>query len=252
LKERTELNKNKEDNFTKRLYDRDNEIRDLKNEVNLQGKELDEIKQVLYHKNKENEQMAEDIHALTMENQYVNAELIKLNQTKETLKEINEDLQTKEKYSSHQFRASQHEKEDFINSYKKVCFENERIIENMGVLTQENKEMYSKIQLFEQEIYGSQLKLNTYQQNEKKFITQIQGLERNISSLTLQLESAQGTLNQFQRNQQNLLQDVENAKNVILNSLNVLIYGIFSGIFQFGDEFRRYGKKDCRVRRIKV
>lgn len=195
--------------------ERENEIRDLTNELNMTSKELEDAKLLLYHNSKEKDQMHEDIQALTKENQHINAELIKLSQAKDTLREMNEDLLNRDKMTSQQVRASQIEKEDFLYNYKKVCLDNERIMENMKSLSNENKEMFSKIQLLEQEIYGLQLKLNTAQQNEKKYISQIQQLERQISHTAMQLESAHNQLQQAQITKEDLLSDMQTAKNVI-------------------------------------
>lgn len=214
LHAKTDQQSTKEDSFNKRIVERENEIREIGQKLMEVSKELEDTKEMLYYKNKELENLSNDIQVLTKENQFINAELMRLNQAREGLKKMNDDLQQKEKGAQQTLRASELERDDILHSYKMVCEENERLNENANMLANENKEMIAKLQEYEKELYARGMRIQGLEQNEKKYIADIQGMERQINNLTKELEKAAGAMQENEEIKQSMLGDIENAKQV--------------------------------------
>lgn len=83
----------KEDDFQRRLYERENEIKMLRQENQNFREQMDNQTQIISVKSTETAELTEDIQTLTRENKFVNQEFTKATQANEFLKRQNEQLQ---------------------------------------------------------------------------------------------------------------------------------------------------------------
>jgi len=82
----------KEDDFQRRLYERENEIKMLRQENQNFREQMDNQTQIISVKSTETAELTEDIQTLTRENKFVNQEFTKATQANEFLKRQNEQL----------------------------------------------------------------------------------------------------------------------------------------------------------------
>lgn len=83
----------KEDDFQRRLFERENEIKLLRQENQGQREQIEQSSQIIQVKTQDCNELTEDIQTLTRENKFVNQEFTKATQANEFLKKQNEQLQ---------------------------------------------------------------------------------------------------------------------------------------------------------------
>lgn len=82
----------KEDDFQRRLFERENEIKLLRQENQNFREQVEQSTQIIQVKTQECNELTEDIQTLTRENKFVNTEFSKATQANEFLKRSNEQL----------------------------------------------------------------------------------------------------------------------------------------------------------------
>jgi len=132
----------KEDNYQRRLYEREQEIKELKRELQETRQNLQEQTEIANIKANEAAELLEDIQTLTRENKYVNQEFGKTTQTADHYRKANEELANRERHAQQQLRAVELEKEDILKTYRNTCSENERLVSNLDQMANENRDLY--------------------------------------------------------------------------------------------------------------
>ena len=145
----------KEDNIQRRLFEREQEIKTLRAELQHARQSLEDQSQLAQCKAQECAELAEDIQTLTRENKFVNTEFTKASQANEYLRKHAEELVDRERIAQQSLRAVELEKHDVLTNYRQACLENERLSEAVQQLNAESKETYSRLQACEKELYGS-------------------------------------------------------------------------------------------------
>ena len=220
IKSRSHIQSTKEADYNQRLLEREGEIRDLRAHVNHLQKDLEDTKEALYLRKKEVEELSADVRALSRENEIVNGELSRITRTSNQLKEQHEEISSKERAQMHQLRAHELEKEDILDSYKKVCIECERMKENLTSLNSQQKELLARNNLLEQELDGKDKIAMRLEEGENRAKSQAQILERQITQLTKQLDACGRDLRESQNIQNHLARDMQSSKHVP----NIYIY----------------------------
>lgn len=100
----------KEDDFQRRLFERENEIKLLRQENQNFREQIEHQNQIIQVKATEAAELTEDIQTLTRENKFVNNEFTKATQANEFLKRQNEQLQDQERLAQQSVRALEMEK----------------------------------------------------------------------------------------------------------------------------------------------
>jgi chromosome segregation ATPase len=111
----------KEDNYQRKLFERENEIRMFKNEVQSLREQVDTQTQLAQLKTQEVAELTEDIQTLTRENRFVNQEFGKSSHANELLKNQNNELIDRERRAQQHARALELEKEDILQNYREAC-----------------------------------------------------------------------------------------------------------------------------------
>lgn len=135
----------KEDTIQRRLAERDQEIKALREEQQYLRQAVSEQSQLAQAKAQEVAELMEDIQTLTRENKFVSAEFAKASQANEYLRKHAEELVDRERHAQQSLRALELEKHDLLNTYRTACLEGDRLNEAVQGLTVENKEAYMRI-----------------------------------------------------------------------------------------------------------
>jgi len=204
-----------EDVFNKRILERENEVRTLKAKIAKLSKELEESRELLIQKDKENKGLIEDIQAISQENQYVNDELVKLNQSQRELKEITEGLQFKEQEAHKSLIAQEEERNDIMDSYKVVCDANERQKFELEALANENRNLDLKVQEMSELIKAHIVKIQRLEQGEQRYLAELKMQERQINQLVKELEDAQAIIREGDQARQAALNEAEYSHKVL-------------------------------------
>jgi len=132
----------KEDDFQRRLFERENEIKSLRQENQAYREQMEHHSEIINVKSTETSELTEDIQTLTRENKFVNSEFSKATQANEFLKRQNEQLQDQERLGQQSVRALEMEKQDILQNYRDSCVENERHQETIKQLTEDHNKLY--------------------------------------------------------------------------------------------------------------
>ena len=87
----------KEDTISRRLFERESEIKSLRAELSSLRQHSEDSTQLVQAKSVEVQEMLEDIQTLTRENKYVNSEFAKATQANEYLRKQVEELAERER-----------------------------------------------------------------------------------------------------------------------------------------------------------
>eukprot|EP00826_Nyctotherus_ovalis_P059602 TRINITY_DN8303_c0_g1_i8.p1 TRINITY_DN8303_c0_g1~~TRINITY_DN8303_c0_g1_i8.p1 ORF type:complete len:725 (+),score=234.34 TRINITY_DN8303_c0_g1_i8:610-2784(+) len=130
------------------LLEKDREIGKLRGDLVVVIKELNDLKGSIFSKEEETN-LRETLEAANEENQRLNAELGKLGESQEMLKEITEQLQAKYEEVCEKLKEVGLERNSLAESYRLVCESNQRYSMDMEVLSNENKNLKEKIEELE-------------------------------------------------------------------------------------------------------
>lgn len=145
----------KEDNYQRKLFERENEIRMFKSEVQSLREQVDQQTQLAQLKTQEVAELTEDIQTLTRENRFVNQEFGKSSHANELLKNQNNELIDRERRAQQHARALELEKEDILQNYREACMQIERLDSTVEQISSENKEIYVQLQNAQKDIGGA-------------------------------------------------------------------------------------------------
>ena len=106
------------------------------------------------------------------------------------------------------------EKADILTNYRNACFENERLQETVGQLSNDNKDVYGRGQSMEKEVVTLSHRLRDKEQRERQYIDEIHQLERHIDNITIQLEAAHNGLREAQAEKENMINDFHQQRNL--------------------------------------
>lgn len=126
----------------RRMFERENEIKQLRTEIGHVRELLEEQQQIAQIKTTECAELVEDIQTLTRENKYVSSEFQKSAQANEYLRRQNEELVERERNAQQTMRAGEMEKADILTQYRNACIENERLQDTIAQFSNENKDTY--------------------------------------------------------------------------------------------------------------
>lgn len=119
----------KEESYSKRLQERDNEVANLKHRLRQATTELEDLHRNEAMRNMDNDWLVQDIQTITRENQFVKDELKKASDERDFFKEQTENSNGERMHLYQTIRATEIDKDDIQQSYKEVCFENQRFKE---------------------------------------------------------------------------------------------------------------------------
>lgn len=207
----------KDNNFSKRIDERENQLRKLTEKCQYLEAELEEARAGYAQNVRQVQEFQEHIVAITKENQYVNEQLMKMNQEKESIRQSYEDRAKSERMATQMMRSGEREKEDLILTYKKACEENDRLNQSINAITIEQRDTYAKLQACEQELINSQQHISQQEHALFTYQQEINTLERQISHLTYQLEVAEKRCQEVAEAREAMTREVNNARSISLS-----------------------------------
>lgn len=108
----------KEDANQRKMFEREQEIKTLRQECQCMKEQVDQQTQLAQLKAQEVAELTEDIQTLTRENRFVNQEFGKSSHANELIKTQNAELIEKERRAQQTARALEIEKEDILANYR--------------------------------------------------------------------------------------------------------------------------------------
>lgn len=132
----------KEDSLHRKLFERETEIKQLRNGLQDTKANLESQTQLAQLKAQEVAELTEDIQTLTRENRFVNQEYAKASHANEILKKQNNELTDRERKALQAQRALELEKEDILQNYREANLEIEQLQSSMQQCAQENRDFY--------------------------------------------------------------------------------------------------------------
>lgn len=208
---------NKEATSGKKLEEKDFQIKKLGEKCRHMESELEEIRGAYSQQSRQIQELNEHVVAITKENQYVNDQLMKTTHEKENLKKFYEDKTRNERASQQFARSVEREKEDLLLTYKKACEENDRLNQAISAMNIEQRETYAKLQACEQELVNAQNHIAQQDHGLFSLQQEISTLERQLSHLAFQLETAERKNQESYEMKESFLREVANARQVALN-----------------------------------
>ena len=135
----------KDDNNQRKLFEREQEIKMLRQECQNYKESAEQQTQLAQLKAQEVAELTEDIQTLTRENRFVNQEFGKSSHANELLKTQNAEIIDKERRAQQTTRALEIEKEDILANYRDSCLQVERLENTVETLSAENKELFAQV-----------------------------------------------------------------------------------------------------------
>ena len=135
----------KDDNNQRKLFEREQEIKMLRQECQNYKESAEQQTQLAQLKAQEVAELTEDIQTLTRENRFVNQEFGKSSHANELLKTQNTEIIDKERRAQQTTRALEIEKEDILANYRDSCLQVERLENTVETLSAENKELFAQV-----------------------------------------------------------------------------------------------------------
>lgn len=126
----------------RKLFEREQEIKFLKGEVQNLKEQVDSQTTLAQLKMQEVAELTEDIQTLTRENRFVNQEFSKSVHANDLLKKSNSDTSDRERRAAQAQRALELEKEDILANYRDANMQIEQLQQALHTVGQENKELY--------------------------------------------------------------------------------------------------------------
>lgn len=207
----------KEESYERRLQEREKEIEELKKHLKSINKELHDLREMDNIKTHDTNQLANDVEILTRENQAVKEQLMKLSDEKEYFKVELDNLTGRNKQLQQNIRAIEIEKGDIQTSYKEVCAENQRLKESVNSMNYRNKDSSGKAQELERNLKAAHMAIRQFEEREEQMVYEIQQYDKNISSLSHQLEMTQRDLAEAREARDSLLHDHEAQRHLSFN-----------------------------------
>merc|ERR1712227_991574 len=181
-------NNNKNESLKQALNYKENEIKLLKGHLSGAQREQSELRHLLQSKNLEIKAINDDIHVLTRENQTLHNELATLLKVKESLEFDVKTSQSKLVEARQHLNIAQLEKRDILHTYKKLCEEKNRLDKGTQELNSIRSNLNEKVQYSDVEIDRLQTRLSTVETELQRKISDYNGMERQVESLSRRLQ----------------------------------------------------------------
>merc|ERR1712227_692806 len=181
-------NNNKNESLKQALNYKENEMKLLKGQISAAQREQSELRHLLQSKNLEIKAINDDIHVLTRENQTLHNELATLVKVKESLEFDVKTSQSKLVEARQHLDIAQLEKRDILHTYKKLCEEKNRLDKGTQELNSIRSNLNEKVQYSDVEIDRLQTRLSTVETELQRKISDYNGMERQVESLSRRLQ----------------------------------------------------------------
>ncbi|EAR82394.1 hypothetical protein TTHERM_01164140 (macronuclear) [Tetrahymena thermophila SB210] len=186
---RNELS-SKSDQSVQRVIQLEATIKDQNKKIQQLLLEVDNCKYTLTVKDKELQDLANDLNVVTRENQNLTGELVKIAGERDDIRHQLNNVMIEEKKQKQGLRAVEMEKSDLLTQYKQVCIDNERLERQSQDLIIENQNLFRKAQDLEKELALLQGHLGHHEGKQGQMINDLKNMERQITFLNQKLEQA--------------------------------------------------------------
>lgn len=146
---------------SKRLSEREMEIKEQRINNSKLQKENMEMNSILSQKNIEFQELNFEIRRLSEENENLQQHLLRQTKENEKLSLIKSQLEKNSELIANKYRANELDTGELFNSYKDVCKENERLKKNLQIFIEENKEAFNHIKNIENNLSSAMNNIQT-------------------------------------------------------------------------------------------
>ncbi len=205
---------------TKRLSEREHEIKEIRIINSNIQKDNMELNAILQSKNIEVQEFTFEIKRISDENSHLQEQLLRLSQENEKLSLIKSQLEKNSDFIAQKYRSNELDMSELYNSYKEACKENERLKKNLQIFIDENKEAFNHIRNIENNLSNA---MNNIQQQiieKESMIKKIEMMEIFENEQNSEIERLRGKLENKISNEDRLKKNLELDQEINLNYEN--------------------------------
>lgn len=205
---------------SKRLSEREQELKDIRIANSKMQKENLEFNSILQQKNIELQELSFEVKRLSEENGHLQEQLMRIAQENEKLSLIKSQLEKNSEFIAQKYRSNELDMSELFNSYKDACKENERLKKNLQIFIDENKEAFNHIRNIESNLSNA---MNNIQQGiieKESLLKKIEMMEVFESELNMEIQRLREKLENKISNEDKLKRNLELDQEINLNYEN--------------------------------
>jgi len=205
---------------SKRLSEREQEIKETRIINTKIQKENLELNSILQQNNIQTQELNFEIKRLSEENGHLHEQLLRLSQENEKLSLIKSQLEKNSEFIAQKYRSNELDMSELFNSYKEACKENERLKKNLQIFIDENKEAFNHIRNLENNLSNA---MNNIQQNimeKETLVKKIEMMEIFENEQNMEIERLREKLDNKITSEDKLKRNIELDQEINLNYEN--------------------------------
>jgi len=205
---------------SKRLSEREQELKETRVANSKMQKEIFEFNALLQQKNLETQELSFEIKRVSEENAHLQDHMMRLSQENEKLSLIKSQLEMNSDFIAQKYRSNELDMNDLFNSYKDACKENERLKKNLQIFLDENKQAFNHIRSLESNLSNA---MNNIQQSiieKESLLKKIEMMEAFESELSLEIDRLREKLESKISTEDKLKRNIELDQEINMNYEN--------------------------------
>jgi chromosome segregation ATPase len=204
----------------KRILERENDLKELRNILNILQNENRELKSSLNERSREIQDLNYDLRCLQGENGTLVEEITLLSKENEKLQIFKIQLEKNSEMITQKFRSNEFDLNELHSNYTEACKENERLKQNLKIFLDENREASTYIKKIEGQLSNYQNNISSSVSDRENLLKKIDFLEKYNSELTLEVSKLKEELNLRGSEHQFLRENVKLDREINLNYEN--------------------------------
>lgn len=224
---------------SKRLADRESELKELRIINSRLQKENMEINTILQQKNIEFQHYNYEIKRLDDENSNLHEQILRMTKEMESLTLIKSQMEKNSEVIAQRYRSNELEFSELFNAFKEAEKENERLKKNLQIFINENKEAFNYIKQLENNLSNS---MTTIQQNlieKDSLLKKLEMMENFEHQQNEEIERLREKLENKISNEDKLKRNIELDQEINMNYENHTIQ-LQRKISELESEIRKY------------
>ena len=194
---------------TKRLSERDLEIKEQRIINSKIQKENMELNSLLQQKNIEFQELNFEIRRLSEENENLQQHMLKMTKENEKLSLIKSQLEKNSEMIANKYRANELDSVELFNSYKDACKENERLKKNLQIFIEENKEAFNHIKNIESNLSSAMNNIQSQIIEKETLMKKIEMMEIYNNEQNIEIERLRKRVENKISNEEKLKKNME-------------------------------------------
>jgi chromosome segregation ATPase len=205
---------------SKRIIEREADLKEVRNFLNVLQNENNELKSSLNERCREIQDLNYDLRCLQSENGTLVEEITILSKENEKLQIFKIQLEKNSEMISQKFRSNEFDLNELHSNYKEACKENERLKQNLKIFLDENREAANYIKKIEGQLSNYQNNISSSVSERENLLKKVDFLEKYNSELTLEISKLKEELNVRGSEHQFLRENVKLDREINLNYEN--------------------------------